>query len=259
MKFEEWMKSAGLSKSSIEKYVGAIDGPLTAWANAHSLLTGPLRAITDPMDFADISQKIANTPEYRARNIRGHQMYRATLKRYAEFLGILPGTIGKTDYGQGPHTATITVLEAAEELSPYVLEGQKDAREKVLREVVQRRGQPKFRLKLIDAYESRCAITGCAVLPILEAAHITPYLGPATNMIGNGILLRADIHTLWDLGLIAIDPGSKKVWVSPKIGDESYQELAGVTAFEPKESSHHASPEALKRQWVLVQKGLFAK
>ncbi|WP_169719739.1 HNH endonuclease, partial [Novosphingobium acidiphilum] len=56
----------------------------------------------------------------------------------------------------------------------------------------------------MKAYDGKCAVTSCAIEPLLEAAHIHPYLGPKTNHVTNGMLLRADIHTLFDLGLLAI-------------------------------------------------------
>src|SRR5205823_2979542 len=65
-----------------------------------------------------------------------------------------------------------------------------------------RQGQFAFRAALIEAYGGRCAMTGCDILEVLEAAHIVPYRGPSTNAVSNGLLLRADIHTLFDLGLI---------------------------------------------------------
>ena len=69
-------------------------------------------------------------------------------------------------------------------------------RERVLRAICIRRGQPVFRAALLDAYDSRCVITGCDVSDVLEAAHISLYGGPSTDRISNGLLLRADIHTL---------------------------------------------------------------
>lgn len=82
----------------------------------------------------------------------------------------------------------------------------KDQRVRAIAEVVRRRGQAKFRKRLLDAYSNTCAVTGCDAVEALEAAHITPYLGEETNHPQNGLLLRADIHSLFDLGLISIDP-----------------------------------------------------
>jgi hypothetical protein len=116
--------------------------------------------------------------------------------------------------------------EAAEE-QPFNPANQEDAREKVLREIRARRGQKKFREALVEAYASRCAITGCSVLDVLEAAHITPYLGPSTNHVTNGLLLRADLHTLFDTLLLAVDPDTMKVLVAPTIEDPAYRGLDG--------------------------------
>ena len=116
--------------------------------------------------------------------------------------------------------------EAAEE-QPFDPANQEDARDKVLREIRARRGQRQFRDALIDAYAGRCAITGCSVRDVLEAAHITPYRGPETNHVTNGLLLRADLHTLFDTRLLAVDPDTLKVLVAPSIQDPAYRELHG--------------------------------
>ncbi|WP_200883691.1 HNH endonuclease [Archangium violaceum] len=52
------------------------------------------------------------------------------------------------------------------------------------------------------AYGGRCALTDCEEPRVLEAAHIFPYHGPQTNHVTNGLLLRADLHVLFDLGLL---------------------------------------------------------
>ncbi len=70
-----------------------------------------------------------------------------------------------------------------------------DERERKLREIVERRGQPDFRKKLIVAYGGRCAVTSCDAPAALEAAHIIPSAGPQSHHVTNGLLLRADIHT----------------------------------------------------------------
>jgi hypothetical protein len=91
------------------------------------------------------------------------------------------------------------------------------------------------------------------VSPLLEAAHITPYLGPETNAVTNGLLLRADIHTLWDLGLIAVDPKDRTVWVSAEITDATYQALTGASLMLPLDLTQWPSTAALEQQWNLAQ------
>lgn len=102
-----------------------------------------------------------------------------------------------------------------------------DQRERSLRAICIRRGQAAFRAALMQAYGGRCAITGCAVTAILEAAHIIPYNGPGTNKLTNGLLLRTDLHTLFDCGLLAIDPRRRNVVISNDLKDSSYSKLAG--------------------------------
>lgn len=120
-----------------------------------------------------------------------------------------------------------------------------DAREKIIRSIVQRRGQPEFRKKLIEAYGGCCAITGANAEQALEAAHIRPYKGKETNHISNGLLLRADVHTLFDLGLIAIDAKTMTVIVHSSLVDTTYKELLGKKLLLPKDKKYLPNLEAL--------------
>lgn len=113
-----------------------------------------------------------------------------------------------------------------------------DGRNKVLREVAIRQGQQKFRQKVLDAYDRRCAISGCTLEWILQAAHISPYNGAKSNHVSNGIPLRADIHTLFDLGLLRIDPESRKIHVAPALHGTEYEQYTGQTLASPVSTSH---------------------
>lgn len=73
-------------------------------------------------------------------------------------------------------------------------------------EILPRLGQGIFRVVIIDAYGRRCAVTGEKVLPVLDAAHIKPYSKDGTHKPDNGILIRSDLHTLFDLGYVTITP-----------------------------------------------------
>jgi putative restriction endonuclease len=57
----------------------------------------------------------------------------------------------------------------------------------------------------MTVYSGRCAITDCEIDDVLEAAHISPYSGRSSDQVCNGLLLRADVHTLFDCGLLAFD------------------------------------------------------
>lgn len=116
-----------------------------------------------------------------------------------------------------------------------------DDRKRALRAIRVRRGQPAFRAALLKAYEGRCAITGCAVEDVLEAAHITPYLGNLTNRVSNGLLLRTDLHTLFDCGLLAIEPKTRTVIIANPLKESSYAKMAGKVLRPPKNASSSPS------------------
>lgn len=82
-----------------------------------------------------------------------------------------------------------------------------------------RLGQGAFRVQITDAYSRRCAISGEKTLPALEAAHVKPYAESGPHHITNGLLLRADMHKLYDSGYLTITKDFK-VEVSRKIKEE---------------------------------------
>ncbi len=119
----------------------------------------------------------------------------------------------------------------------------------VLREVKRRIGQSDFRQTLIRAYGSRCAVTDCDVLDVLEAAHIDAYAGVHSNHPGNGLLLRADIHALFDADLIAVDPSTLSIALAKSIEGSSYAALQGRRLAVPKDASARPKAVALQRRW----------
>ncbi len=121
-----------------------------------------------------------------------------------------------------------------------------DARLKVLATIVQREGQPAFRKALLEAYGGACAVTGCSVEELLEAAHVVPYRGQHTNLVGNGLLLRADIHKLFDLHLICVEPGTRLVRVCEALKDSEYWRFDGVVLRTPDDPRHVVLDEALR-------------
>jgi putative restriction endonuclease len=82
-----------------------------------------------------------------------------------------------------------------------------------------RYGQGSFRILVTDAYGRRCAVTNERTLPALDAAHIKPYSESMQHTISNGILLRRDLHALFDQGYVTINP-SFRLEVSHKIREE---------------------------------------
>ncbi len=89
-----------------------------------------------------------------------------------------------------------------------------------------RRGQPAFRKSLLEAYDSTCAVTGSKVLSVLEAAHISPFKGAHTNVVTNGMLLRSDIHTLFDLFHLSIR-ADWSIELAPYLRQTEYERFHG--------------------------------
>lgn len=80
-------------------------------------------------------------------------------------------------------------------------------------------GQGAFRVLVTDAYSRRCTISGEKTLPVLEAAHIKPYALSGLNTTDNGLLLRADLHKLFDSGYVTVTD-NYHVEISKRIKEE---------------------------------------
>lgn len=85
--------------------------------------------------------------------------------------------------------------------------------------ILPRLGQASFRVLVTDAYHRRCALTSSPILPVLDAAHIKPFAEEGPHDVRNGILLRQDVHTLFDRGYITVTP-DYRVEVSRRIKEE---------------------------------------
>lgn len=127
-----------------------------------------------------------------------------------------------------------------------------DQREKIWRSITLRQGQPKFRKELLEAYEYKCAITGTDVQQVLEAAHIFPYRGKQTNQVSNGLLLRADIHILYDYNLLYIEPETLTVLLAPTLENTDYMQFANRRIRTPRQESKWPDKEALNWRRLLA-------
>ncbi len=99
-----------------------------------------------------------------------------------------------------------------------------------------RPGQGNFRTTMLARYGGECCISGCRVDTLLEAAHIIPYRGDQTDDVSNGLLLRVDLHRLFDAHLITINPVTLRVEVANSVDDAGYQAFNGkrMFVFSPK-------------------------
>ena len=119
-----------------------------------------------------------------------------------------------------PEDADEYADEAPDDYQPAI-----ELRNRLLTTIRARRGQRKFRKQLIERYGARCMISGIPLLDIVEAAHIWPYRNSADNHPDNGLLLRADLHTLFDLNHMGIDPETLHVHFSTDARKAGYDEF----------------------------------
>ena len=94
-------------------------------------------------------------------------------------------------------------------------------------EVQVRQGQPEFRLALLATYDHKCVISGCNTRDALQAAHIKSVADGGSHSTRNGLILRADLHNLFDRGLITIDEHGL-VHVDPVVKDRGYRSFNGI-------------------------------
>lgn len=123
----------------------------------------------------------------------------------------------------------------AEPEAPAALESLRHGKPQI---VLPRIGQGLFRGLVATAYDRRCAVTGERALPVLEAAHIVPYAAGGENALENGLLLRSDLHRLFDTGYVTVDPDQRTLVVSRRLRTEfhnghEYLRLNGAPLASP--------------------------
>ena len=116
--------------------------------------------------------------------------------------------------------------------------------------ILPRLGQGAFRTKIADIYGRRCAVTEERTLPALEAAHIRPYADGGRHDPSNGLLLRSDVHHLFDTGYVTVTK-DLKFEVSGRIREEfgngkHYYALRGRPIQRPGNPDWRPDPEALE-------------
>ncbi|MET7876402.1 HNH endonuclease [Micromonospora profundi] len=119
--------------------------------------------------------------------------------------------------------------------------------------VPQRLGQQSFKAVVLGAYGRRCAITGNKVQPVLQAAHIRPLPMGGEHRLDNGLLLKSDVHILFDRGYLGVDPKHRLV-VSPRLrtefgnGDQFYAKAGEQIALPERRGDR---PRAEFLEWHL--------
>lgn len=134
-----------------------------------------------------------------------------------------------------------------EERLPFLGQGERYGAPQLVKP---RRGQGAFRLAVTDAYGRQCAISDGRVLPALEAAHIRSYGEGGEHEVSNGLLLRRDIHSVFDAGYVTFDDGlrmveSDRVRTEFNNGNE-YRRLHGTRLRDPIDPALRPKAEFLR-------------
>ena len=119
-------------------------------------------------------------------------------------------------------------------------------RERVTAVIAKRAGQGAFREQLLSAYNNSCAVTSYDVPAGLEAAHVWRHFGIASQSASHGILLRADIHRLYDAQLCSIEPDTHRFMLAHSIRDSRYRRYDGQIVRLPKDDSLWPSKHELE-------------
>lgn len=230
MSFENWMIHRGLSISSVKKYSGAIQGPLSEWALSSELTAGPLTALTNPSIFGEVAHRISALPVFLERNVRGHHMYSSALAKFAEYLA---------EGFEGDIESDLDSIIDDTDLS----------RTEILSLVKARIGQGVFRQKVVG-YWKACAVTGFKDTNLLVASHIKPWrVSNSAERLNpcNGLLLSPNLDRVFDAGLITFDARGR-ISLSPLLTEP--EKMGVVSNLSVKLSEMHEPFMAYHRDVV---------
>jgi putative restriction endonuclease len=210
------VRSLSEMRERIERYrklkIGPVENPTIGCIMLAEPFFWPREAwIPIPSDF---SLNVVQGKGYDSETGEGRKLWEAISERLRE---IAPDRIE-----QSP--ATLAAVDSKGFGKPQI--------------VLPRLGQGLFRILVTDFYERRCAVTGERTLPVLDAAHIKPYEVVKKHEVWNGLLLRSDLHRLFDGGYLSVNPTDRRLLVSRRIRDEfengkDYYQLEGRQLREP--------------------------
>ena len=221
-------------------------GPVSSFADLHALIAHLKSSKVSPKGGGSIYRildfdEVASSPD-RLENELVH-----ALALFRPIMQMLQPSSGEAQLARN----MAELSELAETVPGFDPDDDEDGRRRVLRLIAARQGQAKFRDELLQTYGGRCVVSGCMQVAVLQAAHISPYNGTKSNHVSNGIPLRADLHTLFDLGLLRIDPATRSVSVSAGLVGSEYEEFVGKVILDPEKPAHRPSDASFAKKLTL--------
>ncbi len=190
-----------------------------------------LRAICDEVE---IDAPIRGTVFHRA--MQADQIYPPLLATLNKTMAPTIGRAMELDPADGYVSATELDVQTAMPL------------EFTASAILARRGQKSLRRSLGQVYKNRCAITGTCPKDLLEVAYIVAFPRGDVNSSENAIMLRADLHTLWDLNLIGVEPETHTVHIAERLRGSVYENLEKRRLLDRSPGSR-ISEAALRERW----------
>lgn len=168
-----------------------------------------------------------------------------------------PGTAtfllrGAVRYTQAAGTWTLPEDSSDIVGSLLIAEEAEDLR--ILAQVRCRVSQDKFRDALMKAYGGRCAATGYDAADALQGAHILAYSGRSSQLTENGLLLRADIHLLFDRHLLSVHPEHRVIRLGSRLRSTAYAGLEGRSLDRPEKDSDVPAANRLAVHWAVFER-----
>lgn len=165
----------------------------------------------------------------------------------------------RADAAGGSHGSGSAMHPGTPALTPEILIAADAARHGKPILVRPRLGQGTFRLSVVDAYGRACAVTNEHSLPVLEAAHVQPFAQGGPHDVSNGLLLRSDVHRLFDLGYVTVTP-EYRFRVSPRLMDDfhngrEYERFEGRTIHTPRSAPLQPDRDLLDWHGQVVFRG----
>lgn len=170
--------------------------------------------------------------------------------RFLEIVKMLGGKLPVPSEADSPETENLSGgFSWADEIKSHKDAIISDLTERRLNWRKPRPVQKQFRDALLEKHDWQCVLTPCRVQEALEAAHVLPHNGaPVRDRPDNGLLLRRDLHSMFDVMLWSIDPDTSRVKLSKRLQDRSYSGL------EDKVIDHGVAKDALRVHFSQFQK-----
>lgn len=238
----------------------AVEQATVAFRNGHGSRTIELLLI-DPVtrhEFDDLLQEVGVLPEMLPAARRIAQNLTKNIDRHKAAISAVQANAASGHPSTASRPPKSAEELARQDLADYIQKfadshpALADEVRRIVADLKARDGQQQFRQRLITAYGGACVISECSILHTLQAAHIRPFGGASTHRVTNGLLLRSDLHGLFDAHLLGIDPNTLEVHFHPAIiASGDYKDFQGIAIQSP--ILELASPDSteLYERWEL--------